>query len=213
MTDPATPPPARPATSRTTAGRATAGRTTPAAPDRTPRRPAARASAAAPSAPTATTTTTAPAALATPGPAVVVSSPTPPSVAVPAVVATPAVPTTQQAAGGPSAMQEWMPVLYGLVVVIAGFVALLIALWLIVINSNPSDTSKGLADPTAFLGLIAIAIAALAGSFFAVAVSWQAVRIANKERAAAVAARDAVQLRAERYLAYLEPEVAKNLIP
>jgi hypothetical protein len=106
-----------------------------------------------------------------------------------------------------------MPVLYGLIVVVSGFVALLIALWLIAVNASPSDASKGLTDPSAFLGMIAIAIAALAGAFFGVTLGLQGVTAANKERAAAVAARDAVQVRAERYLAYLEPDVAKNLIP
>jgi len=42
-----------------------------------------------------------------------------------------------------------------------------------------------------------------------VALGLQGVVNANKERAAAEAAKDVVQLRAERYLAYLEPEIAK----
>jgi hypothetical protein len=121
------------------------------------------------------------------------------------VVATPAAPVVH-------APREYMPVVYGLIVVVAGFVAILIALFLIVINSNPNGTSKGLSDPTAFLGMIAIAIAGLGGAFFGVTLGLQGVVAANKERAAAEAAKDAVQQRAERYLAYVEPEVAKNLV-
>ena len=122
------------------------------------------------------------------------------------VVATPAAPQA------PATPREYMPILYGLVVVVVGFVAILIALFLVVINSNPTDTSKGLADPTAFLGMVAISIAGLGGAFFGVTLGLQGTASANKERAAAEAAKDAVQLRAERYLAYLDPEVAKEVI-
>jgi len=84
-----------------------------------------------------------------------------------------------------------------------------------VINANTSNTSsnaKGLSDPAAFMGMVAIAIAGLGGAFFGVALGLQGVVNANKERAAAEADKDAVQMRAERYLAYLEPEVAKTLV-
>jgi hypothetical protein len=129
------------------------------------------------------------------------------SVMIPAtVVATPAVPAVH-------APREYMAVVYGLIVVVAGFVAILIALWLIVINADTSNTgsTRGLSDPAAFMGMVSIAIAGLGGAFFGVALGLQGVVNANKERAAAEAAKDAVQLRAERYLAYLEPEIARTL--
>ncbi len=122
------------------------------------------------------------------------------SVMIPAtVVATPAAPVAP-------APREYLAVVYGLIVVVAGFATILIALWLILINI------KSLADPTAFLGMIVIAIAGLGGAFFGVALGLQGVVNANKERAAAEAAKDVVQQRAERYLANLDPEVAKTLV-
>ena len=116
------------------------------------------------------------------------------------VVATPAAPVAP-------APREYLAVVYGLIVVVAGFATILIALWLILIN-----IIKSLADPTAFLGMIVIAIAGLGGAFFGVALGLQGVVNANKERAAAEAAKDVVQQRAERYLANLDPEVAKTLV-
>ncbi len=115
------------------------------------------------------------------------------------VVATPVAPVVH-------APREYMAVLYGLIVVVAGFATILIALWLVLINI------KSLTDPTAFLGMIVIAIAGLGGAFFGVALGLQGVVNANKERAAAEAAKDVVQQRAERYLANLDPEVAKTLV-
>jgi len=94
------------------------------------------------------------------------------------VVATPVAPVVH-------APREYMAVVYGLIVVVAGFVAILIALWLIVINANTSNTSsnaKGLSDPAAFMGMVAIAIAGLGGAFFGVALGLQGVVNANKER-------------------------------
>lgn len=120
------------------------------------------------------------------------------------VVATPA--------AAPAAPRDYTAVLYGLVVVLVGFATLLVSLWLIVINSNPTGTSKGLSDPTAFLGMVAITVAGLGGAFFGVALGLQGVANANRERAAAEAAKDAVQKRAERYLANLEPSIARNLV-
>jgi hypothetical protein len=120
------------------------------------------------------------------------------------VVATPAAPVTPTP-------REYMAVVYGMIVVLVGFGAVLLALWLVVINSN-QGTGKGLSDPAGLLGMVAIAIAGLGGAFFGVALGLQGVVNANKERAAAEAAKDVVQARAERYLAYLDPEVAKNLV-
>ena len=167
---------------------------------RGPRRRSAAASApaAAPTVPVAPAVAPA-AAPAIPGTSVMIPA---------TVVATPAAPVVH-------APREYMAVVYGLIVVVAGFVAILIALWLIVINANTSNTSsnaKGLSDPAAFMGMVAIAIAGLGGAFFGVALGLQGVVNANKERAAAEADKDAVQMRAERYLAYLEPEVAKTLV-
>ena len=103
-------------------------------------------------------------------------------------------------------------VMYGLIVVIVALVALLLSLALIVANSNPTGTSKGLSDPAAFLGIAATAIAGLGGAFFGMALGLQGVTNANRDRAAAEAAKDAVQRRAERYLANLEPSIARNLV-
>jgi hypothetical protein len=121
------------------------------------------------------------------------------------VVATPAAPAEH-------APREYLAVMYGLAVVVTGFVAILLALIVVVLNSNGSGTAKGLADPAGLLGMVAIAIAGLGGAFFGVALGLQGVVNANKERAAAEAAKDAVQMRAERYLAYLEPDVARTLV-
>ncbi len=165
---------------------------------RGPRRRSAAASApaAAPTVPVAPAVAPA-AAPAIPGTSVMIPA---------TVVATPAAPVVH-------APREYMAVVYGLIVVVAGFVAILIALWLIVINADTSNTggTRGLSDPAAFMGMVAIAIAGLGGAFFGVALGLQGVVNANKERAAAEAAKDVVQLRAERYLAYLEPEIAKTL--
>jgi hypothetical protein len=125
------------------------------------------------------------------------------------VVATPA---EAAAPVAPEAPREYALVLYGLMVAVAGFVAILIALVVVVANSNPTSTTKGLADPAAFLGMVAIAIAAICGACVGATLGLQGVISANRERAAAEAAREAVQIRAERYLAYLEPEIAKNLV-
>jgi len=113
---------------------------------------------------------------------------------------------TQVAPAAPATPRENMPVFYGLLVVLTGFVAILIGLWVVVINY------KAAADATAVLGVITTAIAGLGGAFFGVAIGQQGTANANKERAAAEAGKDAAQMRAERYLAYLEPNVAKTLV-
>jgi len=126
------------------------------------------------------------------------------SVVIPAaVVATPATPATPAA---PATPRESVSVLYGLIVVLAGFVAILIGLWFVVINYKVAS------DATAVLGVITTAIAGLGGAFFGVAIGQQGTANANKERTAAEAGKDAAQMRAERYLAYLEPNVAKTLV-
>ena len=120
------------------------------------------------------------------------------------VVATPAAPVVHTP-------RDYMPAVYGMIVLLVGFGAVLLALWLVVINSN-QGAGKGLTDPAGLLGMVAIAIAGLGGAFFGGALGLQSTLNANKERAAAEAAKDAVQARAERYLAYLDPEVARNLV-
>jgi hypothetical protein len=121
------------------------------------------------------------------------------------VVASPAPPVVH-------APREYMVVVYGLSVVVAAFVLILIALLVVVVNSNGVGTDKGLADPAGLLGMVAIAIVGVGGAIVGFALGMQFVINANKERAAAEAAKDAVQQRAERYLAYLEPDIAKTLV-
>ena len=117
-----------------------------------------------------------------------------------ATVAAPAAPAA------PATPRESVSVLYGLIVVLAGFVAILIGLWFVVINYKVAS------DATAVLGVITTAIAGLGGAFFGVAIGQQGTANANKERTAAEAGKDAAQLRAERYLAYVEPNVARTLV-
>lgn len=173
-------------TSRATTSPAAAGRA--AAASRTPRRRTASAPAAAAAAVPVVATFAAP-------------TPTGNSVVIPAaIVATPAAPAA------PPSPRESVSVLYGLIVVLAGFVAILIGLWFVVINYKVAS------DATAVLGVITTAIAGLGGAFFGVAIGQQGTANANKERSAAEAGKDAAQMRAERYLAYLEPNVAKTLV-
>ena len=174
----------------TTTSRATTSRATTAA-SRTPRRRAAAAPATAPAAAPVVATVAAPTLT---GNSVVIPA---------AVVATPATPAAPAA---PATPRESVSVLYGLIVVLAGFVAILIGLWFVVINYKVAS------DATAVLGVITTAIAGLGGAFFGVAIGQQGTANANKERTAAEAGKDAAQMRAERYLAYLEPNVAKTLV-
>lgn len=158
-------------------------RTTPAAsrPVATPPRPSATP-AAAPAAPVATAQVT------------------------PAVVA-PAPPAGAQAATPPApVMRENIHILYGLIVVVAGFIAILIGLWLVVINY------KTAADATAILGIITTAIAGLGGAFFGVAIGQQGTATANRERTAAEAGKDEAQMRALKFAANLDPVVARRLV-
>jgi len=166
----------------TTTSRAT-GRVAAAA-SRTPRRRAAAAPAVAPAVATVAAPTLTGNSFVTPA----------------AIVAAPAAPAA------PATPRESVSVLYGLIVVLAGFVAILIGLWFVVINYKVAS------DATAVLGVITTAIAGLGGAFFGVAIGQQGTANANKERTAAEAGKDAAQLRAERYLAYVEPNVARTLV-
>ena len=108
------------------------------------------------------------------------------------------------------APREYMPFLYGLAAVVAGLIVLLAVVMLIVLNATNLKTQG--ADSIGYLAVAAVAVVGIVGPFFGVAMGLQFMAGANKERAAAEAGKDAVQLRAERYLAYLEPEVAKTLV-
>jgi hypothetical protein len=103
-----------------------------------------------------------------------------------------------------------MPFLYGLAAVIAGLLVLLVVVLLIVVNAT-NLKNQG-ADSIGYLAVAAVAVVGMVGPFFGVAIGLQFMSGANKERAAAEAGKDAVQLRAERYLAYLDPETAKTLV-
>jgi hypothetical protein len=99
-----------------------------------------------------------------------------------------------------------MALLYGMLVVLGGFVAILIALWLVVINYDKS------ADATAVLGAITTAIAGLGGAFFGITVGQQGTASANKQRAVAEAAKDEAQMRTIKFAANMDPNVARRLI-
>jgi len=99
-----------------------------------------------------------------------------------------------------------MALLYGLIVVVAGFAAILIALCLVLINNKVGDSA------TAILGIITTAIAGLGGAFFGVTVGQQGTSSANKERAAAEAAKDAAQMRTIKFAAYMDPAVGRRLV-
>ena len=128
----------------------------------------------------------------------VVSSPeiSGPSVVVRMPAAAPAAP----------AARENTAILYGLIVVVAGFVAILLGLWLVVINY------KTAADATAILGIITTAIAGLGGAFFGVAIGQQGTSSANKERANAEVAKDEAQMRTIKFAANMDPAVARRLV-
>ncbi len=96
--------------------------------------------------------------------------------------------------------------MYGLIVVVSGFAAILIALGLVLIG-NKAGT-----DATAILGVITTAIAGLGGAFFGVTVGQQGTTSANKERAAAEAAKDEAQMRTIRFAAHMDPEVGRRLV-
>ncbi len=96
--------------------------------------------------------------------------------------------------------------LFGLIVVIAGFVAILFGLWLVVINYKTAT------DATAVLGIITTAVAGLGGAFFGVAIGQQGTASANKERAAAEAGKDEAEKRALRFAAHMDPAVARRLV-
>jgi hypothetical protein len=115
-------------------------------------------------------------------------------------------PAAPAAPAGPSLMRDNQQLTFGLIVVVAGFVAILLALWLVVVNYHAAT------DATAILGIMTTAIAGLGGAFFGVAVGQQGTVSANKERAAAVAAKDDAFRQTLRFAAHMDPSVAKRLV-
>jgi hypothetical protein len=146
----------------------------------------------------------APAPVAVTVPAPAAPSPLPAAVAqAPVVAAAPAAPPAPRQ---PSFVRENQQLTFGLIVVVAGFVAIVFALWLVVINYHAA------ADATAVLGIVTTAIAGLGGAFFGVAVGQQGTVSANKDRAAAVAAKDEAFRQTLRFAAHMDPSVAKRLV-
>jgi hypothetical protein len=129
-----------------------------------------------------------------------------PAPAVPAPAPAPNVASAPTRAQAPApAPREGQALLYGLIVVVAGFVAILVGLTLVLINVKGSDA-------TAILGVITTAIAGLGGAFFGVTVGQQGTASANRERAAAEAAKDAAQMRTIKFAAYMDPAVGRRLV-
>ena len=170
-----------------------------------PTRPAPARRAAPAAAPRSAAQT---AAAGVPAPVVVAPAATP-AVATPALaVPAPAPHTTpvNLQAGPAPAPRDGQGLLYGLIVVVTGFVAILIALCLVLINTKVGDSA------TATLGIITTAIAGLGGAFFGVTVGQQGTASANRERAAAETAKDAAQMRTIKFAAYLDPAVGRRLV-
>jgi hypothetical protein len=127
-----------------------------------------------------------------------------PDVSGPSVVVR--MPAAAPAAPAAPAARENTAILYGLIVVVAGFVAILFGLWLVVINYKTAS------DATAILGIITTAIAGLGGAFFGVAIGQQGTSSANKERASAEVAKDEAQMRTIKFAANMDPAVARRLV-
>jgi uncharacterized membrane protein YccF (DUF307 family) len=117
---------------------------------------------------------------------------------IPVVVAEPA----PRAVTSPEAQS----LMFGMGVVLAGFVSILIGLWLVVINY------KTAADAMAILGIVTTAIAGVGGTVFGVAIGQLGVSSANKQRAAAEAAKDEAQAKTLKFAAYMDPTVARRLV-
>jgi hypothetical protein len=128
-----------------------------------------------------------------------------PAAAAPAANAAPAVTVQVNPEQKPTAAPRENPMaMYGMTVVLAGFVAILLSV-AIVLNYKVADAS-------AILGTIITAIAGLGGAFFGVAIGQQGTNTANKERAASEASKDAAQAQTLRFAAYMDPEIAKRLV-
>jgi hypothetical protein len=105
-----------------------------------------------------------------------------------------------------AAARESLAMLIGMLVVVAGFVAILVGLWIVVINFHTA------ADATATFGIVTTAIAGFGGAFFGFAMGQQGTASANKERAAAEAAKDEAQMMSIRFAANMDPEIARRLV-
>jgi hypothetical protein len=120
------------------------------------------------------------------------------------------VPPASVSALAPAMMSETprenRQILYGLIVVLTGFVAILVGLLIVVLNYRTAT------DSTAILGVITTAIAGLGGAFFGVAIGQQGTATANRERSVAEAGKDAAQMRALRFAANMDPVVASRLV-
>jgi hypothetical protein len=180
--------------------RANTGRTS------TPKRPTTprRAAPAAPTAPAVPMTGAGSAAAAEPAPEVVARTPIAAPVPVASIVHAAAAQAPVAAAPAPAA-REGQALLFGMIVVVAGFVTILIGLAAVLI-------AKPTSDPTAILGIVTTAIAGLGGAFFGVTVGQQGTATANKERAAAEAAKDEAQMRTIKFAAYMDPAVGRRLV-
>jgi hypothetical protein len=151
---------------------------------------------------------TAPVAAASPAQPVAAASQSAPAVAAP--VSTAVAPVVPQLAApapaDPAVGRDGQVLLFGAIVVVAGFVAILIALWLVVINYKVAS------DATAVLGIVTTAIAGLGGAVFGVTIGLQGTWSANRERAAAAAAKDEAVQQTIRFAAHMDPVVARRLV-
>jgi hypothetical protein len=93
----------------------------------------------------------------------------------------------------------------GAAIVIIGFAAILVSLWLVL--GRFSDAK----DVTTILGPITTAIAGLGGAFFGVSLGQQGKEKAEQARDQAEQAKDKAQQRAEMYLAQLPPEIGQQI--
>jgi uncharacterized membrane protein len=105
-----------------------------------------------------------------------------------------------------AAPRENRQILYGLIVVLTGFAAILLGLLIVVLNYKTAT------DATAILGVITTAIAGLGGAFFGVAIGQQGTATANRERSVAEAGKDEAQMRALKFAANMDPAVARRLV-
>lgn len=94
---------------------------------------------------------------------------------------------------------------YGLWVVLAGFVAILIALWFIVGRFTTA------VDVTAVLGTVTTAVAGLGGAYFGMNLGQQGKAQADQARDDAEKKKDAAQRRADLYRGQLSAEVVQKV--
>jgi hypothetical protein len=172
-----------------------------ASPAASPARAAAPAQASAPAIPAPVVAPVQPVVAPVVAPATVVA---PPPVA-PGSTQAP----TDTGSGDRPGFRDNTQVLYGLIVVLAGFVAILFSLVVVLVSyKSASDATSA----TAILGVITTAIAGLGGAFFGVAVGQQGTANANRDRIAAEAGKDQAQMRTLKFAANMDPTVARRLL-